>query len=557
MQSAAPAVISSGFIYFSLFLVYLTVSLLAFRYLLPGLSAVANRLAMFMLIAQIALVGLSLFLRPASAYEQWLWDMDREHNLISALAAAQFALVGCFALLAAWFSPRPAWRRIYFAGIGILFLALSWDEYHSFRSVHGNWQIYYVSLGLVVASATVLVALRSPRRVWKWFFCFLSGLAISALGALILDIVPCNGEIIYLAGTWRVDKDACILLKHIEEALELVGIWLALVAAGGLATIARAGKGIPRIMYLVPPLSILVLLLHFLPPLLELRLMTQEASIGFETGINLQAFRVDMSPRRLDTTLFVSSTNWHKFTGKGYSIHLVDLVSGESIAHTDDSASRREGWRTALYVPGVNYIQRISVDIPADAPANRAMQAVLTVWSENNGAFIRQKVKSSDLPLLSDTQVILNEFVLTEPISSDSTPLAAFENGFALASARLPESAKAGDTIDIMFFWSSDKEGLEDTIQFLHFSHEESGGWWGYDQRPLGPRLPTRLWYSGLSDSELWQAPQPDDLPAGSYAVFTGLYDPRDGERVPAHDANGEPFLDARVPLGIVVVQAA
>ena len=552
MQSAAPAVISSGYIYFCLFLVYLTVSLLAFRYLLPGLSLVANRLAIFMLIGQIALVALSIFLRPSSAYEQWLWDVDREYNFTSALASAQFALVGCFALFAAWFSPaRPAWRRIYFLGIGMLFLALSWDEYHSFRSVHGNWQIYYVSLGLVVASATVLVALRSPRRAWKWFFCLLSGLAISAVGALILDILPCNNE---LVGLWRVDTHGCLELQRIEEVLELVGVWLALVAAGGLATLARR---IPRIMYLVPPLSILLLLLHFLPALLELRLMTQEASIAFETGVNLRAFRLDMSPRRLDAVLFASSTNWHKFTGKGYSIHLVDLVSGESIAHTDESASRREGWRTALYVPGVNYIQRISVDIPADAPTNRAMRAVLTVWSENNGEFISQRVKSSDLPLLSETQVILDEFVLTEPMPASSTPLAAFENGFALASARLPESANAGETVDIMFFWSSDEEGLEDTVQFLHFGHEESGQWWVYDQRPLGPRLPTRLWYSGLSDSEMWQVPLPADLQAGRYAIFSGLYHVGDRERMIARDENGQPFLDARIPLGSLYIETS
>ncbi|MCE2472843.1 MAG: hypothetical protein J4G18_13310 [Anaerolineae bacterium] len=558
MQSAAPAVISSGYIYFFVFLVYLTVSLFAFRYLLPGLSPVANRLAMFMLIAQMALVGLSIFLRPSSPYERWFWHLDSEYNLVSTLAAAQFALAGCLALYAGWFSPaRPAWRLIYFAGIGILFLALAWDEYHGFRSVHGDWQIHYASLGLALASATLLVALRSPRRAWKWFFCLLSGLAIGAVGALILDIVPCNSEAIYLAGTWRVDTDGCLELQRIEEILELVGVWLALVAAGGLATIAA--RPIPRIMYLVPSLSILLLLLYFLPPLLELRLMTQEASIGFEARVNLQAFRADISRRGLDTTLFVSSADWHKFTGMGYSIHLVDQVSGKSAARVDENISRRHSWKTALYEPRVKYIQRSLATIPPDAPKNRAMWIVLTLWREQGGEFVPQRILTSDHPLLSDTQLILDELVLKDSAAmpQTKTALASFENGFALDPVELPQRLRASEPFSMSFTWRANEAGAADYIQFMHLRHEESGEWRVYDQQPLGPRLPTRLWYSGLVDSEVWQLPQSDDLPAGSYSVFTGLYDASDGERVIARDANGEPFLDSHVPLGAIVVQAA
>ena len=91
-------------------------------------------------------------------------------------------------------------------------------------------------------------------------------------------------------------------------------------------------------------------------------------------------------------------------------------------------------------------------------------------------------------------------------------------------------------------------------MQFLHLGHEETGDWWVYDQQPLGDRLPTRLWYSGLADSEVWQAPLPADLAPGRYEVFTGLYRTRDQERIPASDADGERWLDGRVPLGMIVI---
>ena len=71
----------------------------------------------------------------------------------------------------------------------------------------------------------------------------------------------------------------------------------------------------------------------------------------------------------------------------------------------------------------------------------------------------------------------------------------------------------------------------------------------------LGDRLPTRLWYKGLADSEVWQAPLPADLAPGRYEVFTGLYRTRDLERVPASDMDGKPWLDGRVLLGSLVLE--
>ena len=40
------------------------------------------------------------------------------------------------------------------------------------------------------------------------------------------------------------------------------------------------------------------------------------------------------------------------------------------------------------------------------------------------------------------------------------------------------------------------------------------------------------------------------DLAPGDYSLFTGLYRLSDRERLPATDADGEPYMDGRVPLG-------
>ena len=118
----------------------------------------------------------------------------------------------------------------------------------------------------------------------------------------------------------------------------------------------------------------------------------------------------------------------------------------------------------------------------------------------------------------------------------------------------MPKRALPGETLSIPIVWHSKGESDVDYIQFLHFEHQESGEWWVYDQFPLGPRLPTRLWYTGLDDSETWQLLLPADLAPGEYGVYTGLYLANDQERVPARDADGKRFQDALVPIGTLIV---
>ena len=202
------------------------------------------------------------------------------------------------------------------------------------------------------------------------------------------------------------------------------------------------------------------------------------------------------------------------------------------------------------------YKQRIAVQFPAQTPTNRALWVVLTTWREEDDVFVPQKIISSDHQLLGDTQVVLGELVLpAESATSLTGSLAAFDNGFALDTVDLPDRVRSGETLTIPFTWRAKEDGAEDYVQFLHFSHDETGNWWVYDQQPLGARLPTRLWYAGLADSEIWQIPLPADLAPGRYKVFTGLYRASDLERLAASDADDTPFVDARVPLGILTIE--
>ena len=533
------------------FLLYAPVVLISYWKLIPRLSPTAKWIASGFLAAQVILIAISLEIQPSSGFERWLWDIDKEWNIPSAFASAQMALVGFAALATAWMvRARLGWQRLYLLGIGLLFLYIGLDEFFSWKSWVGDWQEPYKLVGAAVIGATIPIAVDSPRPARIWHLCLLTGLSLVAAGGFVVDGFP---EICGNFGFLRFDK--CLQFIFLEESLEFLGTWLVLVAMLGQFSDAtpRLLPRVRRFLYVLPALWILLLSQSTaILPIAPLVANAQPAAIEFESDVHLHGFRIEKkNDYKLHLHLYLSPRRWD-FNGLGYSVHLVDQVSEESVAsHSEWADHRLEFLLGPGYVPV--YRQRVKIEIPPQAPANRALWIVLTLWRKQGNEFVRQKVLASDLQLLDDTQVILNELV--SPAVSAASATAIFDNGFALDAVDLPESAQPGKTLTIPFTWRSNTDGREDHVQFLHFRHEASGDWWVYDQQPLGPRLPTRLWYNGLADSETWQVPLPADLASGRYVIYTGLYRQSDLERVPASDANGTPFLDARVPLGNLTIE--
>ncbi len=533
---------------------YVPVVFASYWRLIPRLSPSAKRLASGMLAAQVLVIVASLGSQPSSDFERWLWDFHEEWNIPATLASVQLAVVGGLGLVGAWLARgRPALLHVYLVAVGLIFMFLALDEFLALHEFIPDWETRYIALGATVVVATIVVALRSPRRSWLWHFCLLTGLGISAAGALVLNTlpIPCGSM-----GFLRFD--GCLEFFFLEESCELLGIWLALVAILGLFSDAAPmpKPRVGRLLYMLPGLWILVLVLNAFVPRLEIAFLANAASVEFETGIHLHGYHIE---RRADDYIvrLYASASQQNYMGLGYSIHLVDQVNGDSVASRDEWADRQHGvWLLGpKYVP--TYRQWMEVKIALNAPTNRALWVVLTLWRKGDGDFVRQKILASDHKQLHETQVVLGELVLpaTSAASSTTVPLAVFDNGFTLETVDLPERAKAGETLSIPLAWISDEDGHEDHTQFLHLGHEESGDWWVYDQQPLGDRLPTRLWYSGLGENEVWQVRLPSDLAPGQYEVFTGLYRTRDRERVSAKDADGQRWLDGRVSLGILMME--
>lgn len=540
-------------------LVYISICSYAYWKLIPRLSRMSMTLATVMLVAQVAVMLVFLAEQYTSHFERWFWHLDSEYNGPTLLASAQLALVAAVMLATAVFA--SAWqrsRRLYSAVIGLYFFFLALDEQLALHDSMPLWHVH-ILLGLLITVATAIVVARSPRRDRIWYACIFAGLALSAFGALFLEHFRSRAACTSIG----FFENGC-RLHDVEEAFEFAGVWLTLVAALGLFS------GLPRrmrrrvgiMLFFVPVLWMLVLATTGFIAYIEFRFLSRPADIKFETSLELQAYRIEREDDKLRLQLFTSMADWEDYTGVALSLHLVDQASGASIVGTDQAASRDREWRILYRVNSVRerswmYTQWMELPILPGTATNRALWLVLTTWRRQGDQLVRQNIVDSDLRLLDESQLVLGELVIQGNSELASIKeLASFDNGLTLGVVRLPAVARAGDTLSIPFSWRAESDGLEDFTQFLHFVHEERGIQWGYDQQPLGARLPTRLWYGGLADTEIWQAPIPADLAPGIYKVFTGLYRPADLKRLTARDPAGKSFADARVLLGSITFEA-
>ncbi len=537
-------------------LLYIPVGVFALRRIIPRLPPFSQRLATGLLAAQILVISVSLVFRPTSDFWRWLWSLNREGNIPALLASAQFMLAALAAILAAWRCPRPmGWQRFYLAVFGLLFALLALDESLSLHEKNRDLEVVYVLLGPVLLALTAVAAARSPRQNRIWHICLYLGLALAGFGELVVE----QFRRVHICGSVGfIELSRCLEPYYLEEPLAFLGIWLALLAVlGHLAIVAPSPPGHVRLSLIALPCFFVLLVFRILPvhqPVLPA--WAQPAAVVFESGTHINGYHTDWDSNTVSIiTYFDVGAN---ISNLGLSLHVVDQISQESLI-SYNKILRRGNRKVTIPWDDFRplYNQKIVLDFPPDTPTNHAYWIVLSLWRETEDGYVRQKILSSDLALLDNTQVILGEIALRDPHARPlASPLAVFDHGIMLEAAEMPDFAIAGETLSLRFDWRSDVDNRQDLVQFLHLGHTDSGEWFVYDRLPLGPRLPARLWYKGLADSETWQVPLPDDLAPGRYQVFTGLYRAHDKERIPVSDAAGKAWRDARVLLGALTIDS-
>ncbi|MCL4830764.1 MAG: DUF2079 domain-containing protein [Caldilinea sp.] len=117
---------------------------------------------------------------------------------------------------------------------------------------------------------------------------------------------------------------------------------------------------------------------------------------------------------------------------------------------------------------------------------------------------------------------------------------AAFAGGLVLEGATLPQSARRGDALPVTLFWRADESPVADYsvfVQLLDVNGVNVAQWDGAPHDAVS-KLPASAWPVNWRGSHALALPLADTLPAGKYAIITGMYDWRTNARLTVNGSN-------------------
>lgn len=135
-------------------------------------------------------------------------------------------------------------------------------------------------------------------------------------------------------------------------------------------------------------------------------------------------------------------------------------------------------------------------------------------------------------------------------------PLAQFEGGLELVAVRLePPTARPEQTITVHLTWQTTGSPGRDLTTFVHLLDQANNPIAQGDRPPLNGDYPTRLWQAGQQFDDSYPLTVPAGVPAGTYTIWLGLYDPLTRLRQPLFLAGQRQANDA-YPAGFLRVIA-
>lgn len=123
--------------------------------------------------------------------------------------------------------------------------------------------------------------------------------------------------------------------------------------------------------------------------------------------------------------------------------------------------------------------------------------------------------------------------------------------GFDLA----PDAPAAGSSLRLTLYWQAESRVDVSYKVFVHVYDAAGTLQTQVDAFPQNGAAPTDSWLAGEVVDDRYRISLPDDLPAGTYRLVAGLYDPATGVRVPAHTAEGKPIPDNAVLLTTMALE--
>jgi hypothetical protein len=486
----------------------------------------------------------------------WFLDPSAEKNLVAMMNSALLLMVAIAAFFLFWQS--KSWHRIYWLLLLILFAFLAADEYFSLHETIVFWRGGYLILGGLTGLLSLIVIATSPNNTRKLIVLFLIGLGVMGVSGVVLDAF--SAQNVLDIGPLQLDFIRCRITfldvhcsayNNTEEMLELCGAALMVLSLWSLHEKKRgafllSGAGLW--------LGVMIAWLWFLPTVQAIFAQDAQADYG---KLSLVAYTLSADTLQagdtLDVTLYLRSNQFLN-TEYSFSVHLYTQVEAQSIAQ-DDMSFGDFVYPTRGWLPFVAAETHFHLSIPPDLATNQSYQLVLIVWQESLENVI--PVTSISLKTLSEGRILVLDGIAAmsqETAPAPDVPVYDFSSGIYLVGYELPETVRAGETIQLGFWWRTDEAQNLAMTQFLHWFHVETGKYVIFDQTPFLGRFPTQDWPAGLFAQDDWEIRLPEDMVAGVYRLQTGLFRLDNQERLAVNTAQGDAVQDNSIVLGLVTV---
>ncbi len=106
-----------------------------------------------------------------------------------------------------------------------------------------------------------------------------------------------------------------------------------------------------------------------------------------------------------------------------------------------------------------------------------------------------------------------------------------------------PQHARPGDSLAIDVLWQARADLDEDLTTLVHLGQPDETPLATGDRQPLDGRYPTRVWENGEQIDDHYTLALPDDLSAGRYPLWIGMYNSGTMERLPILiEGEAQPF---------------
>jgi hypothetical protein len=193
-------------------------------------------------------------------------------------------------------------------------------------------------------------------------------------------------------------------------------------------------------------------------------------------------------------------------------------------------------WLSSQWRPG----DLIKDEVELTVPANTTAPAILKVQFElyNRGA--GDLVQSVDASGQANAPLLPGSTLLPWSIESTTAPPALVTFGGIGALLDITHTtATIGQPLTVTLAWRTQQKADKDYTVFVHLLDRNGQLQAQHDGPPDGGNLPTSRWAPAVRLDDTHTLNLPANLPPGTYTLVAGLYDPANGERLSAIDAQG------------------